>query len=126
MDTAGTRELCQTCYVGLDLLGVRGHHQVVKLVNDNDYLRKLVGTFAFIAFLHPFLNHLAVVCCKISYTCIRKQLVSRIHFGHGPCKGSGSLLYVGNDRNYQVRYPVVSDKLNPLGVDHDHLYVGGL
>ena len=107
-------------------LGVSCHHQVVQLVNDDNYLRQLVRTFALIAFLHPFFYHMAVVSRQVSYTCISKELISVIHLGYSPCKCSCCLLYIGNNGNYQMRYTVISDKLNSLGIDHDHLDIGGL
>ena len=126
MDSAGTRKLCQTCYIRFNILGISCHHQVVQLVNNDHDLWKLIRAFALIALLHPFLDHMIVVSCQVSHSRIREELVPCIHLGYGPRKSTCCLLYIGNYRHYQVRYAVITYQLYTLGVDHDKLYIRGL
>ena len=126
MHACGTRLLRDAADRVLDLLR-RDHHQIGKLVDDDDDLRQhliLLGSRGLTLCggrlrLRLFRAHEVVIADQIAHLMICEQLVAAFHLADRPVERTGRLLRVGYDRNEQMRNAVVVAQLDHLRVYHD-------
>ena len=120
MDAGRTGKLCQTADRILHF-SRRNHHQVGKLVHDNDDLRQFFRFFA--VFIRRQLGNFRIVAFHIAHVEFRKFVITVCHLRNRPVQSSGSLFRVCDNRDKKVRNAVINRKLNDLRVDHDQFDV---
>ena len=122
MNTGGTAQLGDTNDRGLDILA-GDHHQVRKLVDDNDQIGHLLGRVVVMLKLAGGL--LFVVGRDLTHVETLEDLQATLHLGHGPLQSARGLLGLGHYRHVKMRQTVIARKLDALGVDHDQANVLG-
>ena len=120
MNARRSRQLCQTADRFLNLSG-RYHHQIGKLVHDNDDLRHLRGSILRAALLHGL--YLLVIALDVSHIIVRKFPVPVFHLRHAPVERCGCLFRIRDNRNQQMWNPVIYTQLNDLRIDHNQLHI---
>ena len=122
MNTGGTTQLGDTDDRGLDILA-GDHHQVRKLVDDDDQighlLRRVIVVFKLAGGL------LFVIRRDLADVEALEDLQATLHLGHGPLQCTGRLLGLGHHGHVEMRQAVIARKLDALGVDHDQANVLG-
>ena len=116
MHPGSSRLLCDAADRILYVIG-RGHHQVGKLVDDNDDLGKLL--------LVGIVCDGGIVALEIAHAFSLDQLIAALHLGHRPMKCTCRLLRLTDHRDKQVRQTVVYIQLDLLRVDEDKLNLVG-
>ena len=104
MNARCTRQLCQTTD-RIFYFARRYHHQIGKLIHDNDDLRQFLR-FLRIVDIRDRLN-LGIETLKIAHAVFCKLLVTVGHLCHRPVEGAGRLFRVGHNRNQKMRNTVV-------------------
>ena len=122
MYTGGTAQLGDTNDRGLDILA-GDHHQVRKLVDDNDQIGHLLGRVVVMLKLAGGL--LFVVGRDLTHVETLEDLQATLHLGHGPLQSARGLLGLGHHGHIEMRQTVIARKLDALGVDHDQANVLG-
>ena len=122
VNTGGTAQLRDTDDRGLDILA-GDHHQVRKLVDDDDQighlLRRVIVVFKLAGCL------LFVIRRDLANVEALEDLQATLHLGHGPLQRTGRLLGLGHHGHVEMRQAVIARKLDALGVDHDQANVLG-
>ena len=116
MHSRGSRFLSQTAYRILDFRR-RRHHEVGKLVDDDNNLRLAVG----VSLIH---SHEFVVGVQILYVVLREEFVSLVHLFNGDRKCACRLARICDHRRQHVRNAVVVAEFNDLRVYHDEFQLG--
>ena len=116
MHTCRTGHLSQSAYAVLYFARSR-HHQVGKLVYNNDYTGQGFNTVS--------LRSHFIVAFEVTDVIVRKELVSLEHFLHSPRQSTCRLSGVGDNGDKQVGNTVIYLELNHLGVDKHKPYLVG-
>ena len=120
MNACCTGQLCQTAD-GILHISRCHHHQVGKLVYDNDDLTHFLR--ALLTFREGHLVQLAVELLQITHAILCKGIVTVAHLIYRPVQSTSCLLRVCDNRNKQMGNSIVDTKLHHLGVDHDQLHL---
>ena len=115
MYSGSSCKLCKTHNRILNLI-LCYHHEVGKLIYDNDKLRH-PGRLIFCLYLLKLLN-LSIVALQITHACLCELLVSVIHLGNSPVKSTCRLLRIRHNRNHKMRNTIIYTQLNHLRVNH--------
>ena len=112
MDAGGAAELRDAADRILNVIR-RDHHQVGKLVDDDDQLRDpLLG-----------IVHQRVVTRKLARADFAEFLIAHRHFVDRPAERACRLLRLGHDRDEKVRQRTEDGELDHLRVDEDQLKI---
>lgn len=122
VNTGGTAQLCNTHDRGLHVLA-GDHHQVRKLVDDDDQVGHLLRRV--IVMLKLAGGLLFVVGRDLTHVETLEDLQATLHLGHGPLQSARGLLGLGHYRHVKMRQTVIARKLDALGVDHDQANILG-
>ena len=122
VDTGGTAQLGDTHNRSLDVLA-GNHHQVRKLVDDDDQVGHLLRRV--IVMLKLAGGLLFVIGRDLAHVKALEDLQAALHFGHRPLQGTRGLLGLGHYGDVKMRQTVIACKLDALGVDHDQANVLG-
>ena len=145
MDTCSAGHLRQAGYRLLDI-ATGDHHQVSQFVDDDNHVGEVpviklftfdqldfrqilfhhvddgivVGSqLAFAGFLLLFLLQLAIVAVDVAHALVGHQLVAAFHLANRPVQGQRRLFRIGNDRQQEMRDPLVHREFQHFRVDHD-------
>ena len=122
MDTGGTAQLGDTHNRRLDVLA-GNHHQVRKLVDDDDQVGHLLRRV--IVMLKLAGGLLFVIGRDLAHVKALEDLQAALHLGHSPLQGTRGLLGLGHYRHVKMRQAVIACELDALGVDHDQANILG-
>ena len=119
MNTCCPGHLGQTAD-GFFHLALSHHHQVCQLVyNDHHLVQK---RFCIGRILLFFSSQMFIVAFNIADIVIRKFLITVIHLLHCPAQRIGSFSGICNNRNQQMRNPIIDTQFHHLGIHHDQLH----
>ena len=135
MHARGARFLGQACDQLLHFLA-RYHHQIGKLIDDDDDVRKLLqrlglGRVESVRILERVtrlfaVGDLVVVAGQIPYSDPGHEPVAAFHLAHAPDQSVRGLSHIGHHGREQMRDILVSRKLEHLRVDQDEPHLARL
>ena len=118
-----SRQLCKAADRFFHLTRTN-HHQIGKLIHNDDYLRKLFGYF--LPLRHALFSHgfyFFIVAFQISYIMLGKFPIPVFHFRHSPMKGSRCLLGIRHNRDQKVGNTIIHTQFHHFGIHHDQLHI---
>jgi len=114
--SGGTCHLGKPAYGILNVVG-RHHHQIRKLINNNNNLGKLEAI--------PFRLNNPVVTGDVANSFIGEKLVPGDHFLNSPLQRSRRLGRIGHNGNQQMRYAIIYSQFHHLRVYHQQFDLFG-
>ena len=122
MNADGTRHLRET-RDGLFHVGAVEHHEVGKLVDDDDDIRQRLFVLFFVEERRHDAFKQLVVLFNIADAARGQQFEAPLHFAHGITQRVGGQLGLGDDGREEVRNALVHAEFDALGVDQDETHL---
>ena len=118
MDAGCSCKLCQTADCIFHFSG-SNHHQIGKLVHDDHDLWHFLHFFRPLFFRDRF--DLLIIAFQITHALGSKLLVTFRHLRYCPVQSTGCLFRIGDNRDKQMRDPIVNTQFHDFWIDHDQL-----
>ena len=124
MDSGCSGKLCQTAD-GFFHISRSNHHQIGKLVDDDNDLRHRIEFFPLFC-LHAEAFDLLIISLHIADVIFGKCLITSGHLSHCPVQCACRFFRISDYRNQKVWNTIIHTQFYNLRIDHDQFYFIGI